>query len=164
MLFNPLFVAEVPPAEVQARCTWVCLCGFLLLLVSTAARVERWLRQGGGGGLTPQQPGRHPPVCLTASTCNWKGSFPLGSADVRAGEGPSGGPRVSTWHLTLPPWRWQRWSRSFPRDPLEEGESRLSTTSPPYPPSFCLIAAKPGCRLSSPWESWPEARVKASGP
>ena len=157
--FKLLFVATVPPAEVRARCTWVCLCGFLLLLVSTAAGVER--RQGRGGGLTtPQQPGWHPPVCLTASTCNWKGSFPLGSADIRVGEGPSGGPRVSTWHLTLPHWCWERWSRSFPGIHWRKEKADYQ---PPHPPTLPLSAwllprlgagsARPGS-LADPRRGW----------
>lgn len=32
---------------------------------------------------------------LSASRCSWKGRFPLGSANVRAGEGRSGGARGS---------------------------------------------------------------------
>ena len=45
-----------------------------------------------GGGLTPNSlADALPPVRLSASRCSWKGRFPQGSADVRAGEGPSGG-------------------------------------------------------------------------
>lgn len=93
ILFSLLFVAGSPPAEVRARGTWVCLLSFLLLLVNHRTKRGAESQQWGGGGLTLQQPGWHPPVHLSASRCNWKGSFPLGSADIRVGEGPSGGPR-----------------------------------------------------------------------